>query len=251
MAIKKTILITGASSGIGAELAKGYASTGVTLLLTGRNAERTEAVAAACRDKGADVETCTTCVTEKDAFAAQVATWDDAHPIDLVIANAGISGGLDKEDDSLFRTIMAINLDGTLNTVFPLIPRMKKRKSGHIVLMSSMAGFRGMPNAPAYSVSKNAVRALGEALRPLLAKEGVNVSTICPGFIRTPLTDVNTFKMPFLMDVVDAADIIISGIEKNKAVIALPFRMRMLVMFLAAFPRCLGDWILSKAPNKP
>ncbi|MBI3440226.1 MAG: SDR family NAD(P)-dependent oxidoreductase [Proteobacteria bacterium] len=239
----KTIFLTGASSGIGRELALDYAAPGVVLLLTGRDTGRLEEVGNLCRQKGAHVETCTIDVTERAAFEKKILDWDDQYPIDLLIANAGISGG------DLYK-IIDINLGGTFNTVTPLIPRMIARKSGHIVLMSSMAGFRGMPNAPAYSVSKVAVRAYGDALRPLLKPEGILVSTIFPGFVRTPLTDVNNFTMPFLMDVEKAAALIKCSIEAGKSSIAFPWQMHVFCWLLGVMPRAVGDWILSCGPQK-
>jgi short-subunit dehydrogenase len=241
----KTILITGASSGIGKALAILYAAPDVTLLLTGRNAERLRTTETLCRQKGAAVITDSTCVTASAAFAKKILAWDDRHPIDLVIANAGISGG-----DNNLGEIMDINLNGTFNTVNPLIPRMTARGRGHIVLMSSMAGFRGLPSAPAYSVSKVAVRAYGDALRPLLKKDGIHVSTIFPGFVKTPLTDVNAFPMPFLMEVDRAAEIIKRGLDAKKSSIAFPWQMHVLCWLLGVMPRAMGDWILSHAPKK-
>lgn len=249
----ETIFITGASSGIGRALALLYAGPGKTLFLTGRNPDRLSEVTKACTEKGACVLASSICVTDRAALEDQVRRWDDLHPIDLVIANAGISGGTGKdggETAEQFIEIVETNFDGTLNTIHPLLPRMKARRRGQIVLMSSMAGFRGLPSAPAYSVSKVAVRALGEALRPLLAQDNIGVSTIHPGFIKTPMTDVNAFPMPFLMEVDDAARIIRTGIEKNKAIIAFPWQMRLLMIYLLALPRGLADWVLSKAPKK-
>jgi short-subunit dehydrogenase len=249
MTNQRTVLITGASSGIGYALALAYAARGTRLLLTGRDASRLERVESDCRTRGAEVEISTVPVTDKLAFGAVVEKWDDAHAIDIAIANAGISGG--SAAGAGFYGIMQTNLDGTLHTVMPLIGRMKARKSGHIALMSSMAGWRGMPNAPAYSVSKMAVRALGEALRPLLAPEGVKVSVVFPGFIKTPLTDVNNFDMPFLMSAEDAAQRIKKGIEKNRARIAFPLPMLILARLVAALPLWFGDRILTRAPKKP
>lgn len=249
----KTILITGASSGIGHALALLYAAPGITLLLTGRNQERMIQVAKACMLKGAEVKTTVTPVTERETFETEILSWDDSQPIDLVIANAGVSGGSGKaggESEDQFRVIMDINLVGTFNSVNPLIPRMAARRKGQIGLMSSMAGFRGMPNAPAYSVSKMAVRAYGEALRPLLKKSGVEVSVIFPGFVKTPLTEVNRFPMPWMIDAETAARHIVSGLAANKARIAFPWQMSLLARFIAALPLCLGDLILSKAPKK-
>lgn len=249
----KTVLITGASSGIGHALALLYAAPGMTLLLTGRNPERMADVARACAAKGAAVKTTVTPVTARAAFEKEILAWDDSQAIDLVIANAGISGGTGKaggESEDQFRDIMDINLNGTFNSVNPLLPRMMTRKKGQVALMSSMAGFRGMPNAPAYSVSKMAVRAYGEALRPLLKKSGVEVSVIFPGFVKTPLTDVNKFPMPWLINTETAALKIIHGLAANKARIAFPWQMHLLARLIAALPLCLGDLILSKAPKK-
>jgi short-subunit dehydrogenase len=247
------ILITGASSGIGKALAEAFAAPGATLLLTGRNAARLADAAAPCRFRGAEVETAILDVTDRAALEQKILAWDEAAPIDVVIANAGVSGGTSMDaahSEAQLRDIIETNLIGTFNTVNPLIPRMQERRAGHIVLMSSMAGFRGMPNAPAYSTSKVAVRAYGDALRPLLKKDGITVSTIFPGFVKTPLTDANTFPMPFLMDVEKAAQIIKNGIEKKKAAIAFPWPMHVVCWLLGALPRFLGDLALSRVPKK-
>ena len=246
----KTILITGASSGIGRALAVLYAAPDITLLLTGRDAARLGEVEGACRQKGATAETAAISVADRAALEEKILGWDQKSPIDAVIANAGVSGGgsMDaKQSEAQLREIVDTNLIGTFNTVNPLIPRMQSRKQGHIVLMSSMAGFRGMPNAPAYSTSKVAVRAYGDALRPLLKRDGITVSTVFPGFVRTPLTAVNTFPMPFMME---AAKIIKHGIDRKKASIAFPWQMYIFCWGLGVMPRCLGDWVLSHAPRK-
>jgi short-subunit dehydrogenase len=244
----KTILITGASSGIGRALALEYAAPGMVLLLTGRDQNRLMEIESRCRQKGATTHTATLDVAEAAHIARQIEAWDDLNPIDLVIANAGISGG--SSGGAAFREILNVNLDGTVNTVEPLIPRMVARGHGQIALMSSMAGWRGMPNAPAYSVSKVAVRAYGEALRPLLKKNGLGVSVIFPGFIKTPLTDKNNFPMPFLISAESAARYIRDGLARNKARIGFPWQMLLISRLVASLPLALGDFILSKAPKK-
>lgn len=253
MTKQKTILITGATSGIGKALAEAYATSGVTLYLTGRNRERLDEVANICRYKGATVDASAMNVTQTGSIERQILSWEAQSPIDIVIANAGISEGSNQsaeEADQNLRQITETNLVGTFNTVNPLIPFMQKRKTGHIVLMSSMAGFRGLPNAPAYSTSKVAVRAYGDALRPLLKPDGITVSIIFPGFVKTPLTDVNKFQMPFLMEAEKAAQIIKDGIEKKKPFIAFPWQMHVICQLIGLLPRRLGDYILSKAPKK-
>jgi len=244
----KTILITGASSGIGHALAVAYAARGITLLLTGRDITRLERTASDCRTRGADVDIAALPVTDKAAMTQQIGRWDDKTPVDLVIANAGISGG--SSAGAGFYEIMDTNVTGTLNTVLPLVERMKARKTGQIAFVSSLAGWRGMPNAPAYSVSKVAVRAMGEALRPRLKKHNVGVCVIFPGFVKTPLTDKNDFPMPFLMSPEKSAAHIKKGLSKNKARICFPWPLMMLSRLIAALPLCLGDYILSRAPEK-
>lgn len=241
------ILITGASSGIGAALAREYAEKGVKLLLTGRDAGRLADIEKDCRAKGAAVKIAAVDVTDKAAFEKLVNGWDDQEAIDLVIANAGVSGGA----GALFESIVKTNIDGLFHSINPLIPRMRARRKGQIAIMSSMAGFRGMPNAPAYSVSKVAARAYGQALRPLLGRDNVGVSIIFPGFIKTPLTDVNDFPMPFLMSPERAAAIIRKGLSQNKARIAFPLPMYILTRLIAALPDAVADAILLRAPNKP
>jgi short-subunit dehydrogenase len=250
------IVITGASSGIGRALALAYAAPGVRLLLAGRDAQRLAEVSEACRARGATAETLAIPVTARAELAAALQAWDDKNATDLVIANAGMSGGpaadpnVPVEPPELFRRLLDVNLGGTLNTVEPLLPRLVARKKGQLALMSSLAGFRGMPNAPAYSTAKMAVRAYGEALRPLLKPTGVTVSVIFPGFVRTPLTAVNRFPMPFLMEPEEAAKRIKKGLARGGARIAFPWPTYLAARAIAALPLFLSDFVLSKAPKK-
>jgi short-subunit dehydrogenase len=248
----RTILITGASSGIGEALARAYAAPGIFLALAGRDAGRLGAVAESCRAAGARVATCTADVTHGAGLAAWIETVDHQEPLDLVIANAGISAGTGDggESTAQARQVIGVNVDGVLNTVFPVIPRMVARGRGQIALMASLAAFRGLPGAPAYCASKAFVRVWGEALRPDLARKGVALSVICPGFIVSRMTEKNRFPMPLLMPADRAAAIIKRGLARNKARIAFPLRMYLATRLLAALPPGWVDGLLARLPRK-
>ena len=248
----RSILITGATSGIGAALARDYAAPGVRLVLSGRNAERLGAVAADARAAGADVEAEIVDVTDAEATARWVEAADDAVPLDLAIANAGISGGTFGGGESVARAsaIFATNMNGVVNTLHPAAERMVARGQGQVVIVSSMAGFRGIPGAPAYSASKAAARAWGDAMRGRLKPKGVTVSIVCPGFVRTPMTDVNQYRMPMLMEVDKAASLISRRLARGDALIAFPWPVHMFVRLMAALPRPIGDYIYGRMPEK-
>lgn len=248
----RAILITGASSGLGAALARHYAAAGVRLFLHGRDDARLAAVAAACTKAGAAVEVHVGDVTDAAAMAAWIAACDHAQPLDLVIANAGISGGTagGPEGADQVRRIFAVNVDGVLNTVLPASAAMTARGQGQIAVMSSIAGFLGLPNAPAYCASKAAVKTLGEGMRGPIAAAGVAVTVICPGYVKTPMTDANDFTMPFLMSVEQAAGLIAAGLAANKARIAFPWPMVAAVRLLALLPPDMLAWLMARLPAK-
>lgn len=248
----KSILITGGSSGIGAALALAYAGPGVFLALTGRDAARLEAVAEAGRAKGAEVLIGRIDVREAAALAAWIAAVDRDHPLDLAIANAGISAGTGTFGESArqARDILAVNLDGVVNTVLPALAAMRPRRRGQLAIMSSLAGFRGFPGAPAYCASKAAVRVWGEALRGMVQREGIAVSVICPGYVRSPMTDRNDFPMPFLMEADKAAGIIKRGLAADRARIVFPRRLFAAVWLLALLPPAWTDPLLQRLPEK-
>jgi short-subunit dehydrogenase len=248
----KSILITGASSGIGEALALAYARPGAELALTGRNAARLDAVAGACRDAGAATATALIDVTGREAMARWIGEVDAAAPLELVIANAGISAGTGRlgETDAQARQIFAVNFDGVMNTVLPALDGFRARRRGQVAIVSSLAGFRGIPGAPAYCASKAAVKVWGEALRGHLAPEGIGVTVVCPGFVKSRMTAVNKFPMPLLMEVERAAAIIQRGLARNKARIAFPRRLAAAVWLLAALPPALTDPLLRRMPEK-
>lgn len=248
----RSIVITGASSGIGAALAAAYAGHGIRLALTGRNAGRLAVVADTCRQAGAEVTAAPLDVTDAAALAAWLGEIDGAGPVDLVIANAGISAGTGqgREPAAQIRAIFAVNLDGVLNTVMPLLPAFQARRRGQIAIMSSLAGFRGFPGAPAYCASKAAVRVWGEALRGDLGNDGVEVSVICPGYIASPMTAVNKFHMPMLMPADRAAQIIRRGLARGRARIAFPWPVYAAAWLIGCLPPALTDPLLSLLPRK-
>jgi short-subunit dehydrogenase len=224
----------------------------VFLALGGRDAGRLESVAASCRAKGAQVTTAAIDVADREATAQWVTATDLAHPIDLVIANAGVGleGGSDLVDEEATRRTFAINLDGTLNTVLPLLPAMRVRQGGQIALMASLASFVGLPRSAAYNASKAAVRVWGESLRLQLRKDNIGVSVICPGFVTTRLTAKNKFKMPFLMGADKAAQIIRSGLARNKARIAFPVQTKSAVWLASSLPGGVTAWLMGRSAPK-
>jgi short-subunit dehydrogenase len=248
----QSILITGASSGLGAALADRYARPGVHLHLGARRADLLAKIAGDCRTKGATVSVEAIDVTARDRMAEWVGRCHRAQPLDLLIANAGISGGTHDgiESDDQVRAIFSVNVDGVLNTILPAIPLLTAQRRGQIGIMASLAGHRGFPGAPAYCGSKAAVKVWGEGLRGDLKPHNIGVSVILPGFVSTPMTDVNDFKMPFLMSVEKAAGIIQDGLGRNQARIAFPLPTAFIAWLLGTLPPAWTDPLLRAAPRK-
>lgn len=250
--VPKSILITGASSGLGHALALAYAQPGTFLALTGRNAERLNEVADACRARGATVTTALLDVRDAPALRAFIQQADDAQSLDLVIANAGVSAGTFTGEDNLVaaQAVFDVNLGGVLNTIHPILPRMVKRRAGQIAIISSLAGILPWPGAAAYSASKAAVRYYGEALRGYLRRSDVSISVVCPGWIHTPLVAVNKFPMPFIMHADRAASIIQRGLSQRKTRIAFPLGLYLLLRVCEALPVPLVNFVAGLMPEK-
>lgn len=246
----RSILITGASSGIGMALAREYATAGTHLALTGRNQQRLEQVAADCRAKGATVTTGLIDVRDRQRLADWIFTVDDAHPIDLAIANAGITAGIGmgrlREHPDIARDVIATNLVGTMNTLDPIVERMCMRGRGRVAVMGSIGALRGLPHCPAYSASKAAVHAYAEALRGALARQGVAVTIIAPGFVETPLNDEIVCPKPLAISDVRAARIIRQGLACGRAVIAFPRLVYYTLLLTRLLPRRLTDALFAR-----
>lgn len=235
----RRIVLTGASGGIGQALVCEFAKVGVSMLLIGRETTRLTASAEAARSREAQAETALIDVRDTEAMERQLTEFDAAAPVDLVIANAGISIGLlpgqEPEDRNASRRVLEINYGGALNTIEPLLPTMIRRGSGHIVLVSSLAALRPLPDMPSYSASKAAVRAYGIALRGWLEPQGVCVSVISPGFVATRMSERYRGSKTFEISAEQAARIIRRGVERNRALITFPWQL--------AFGIWLGDWL--------
>lgn len=244
----RAIAITGASSGLGAALALSYAGPQTALGLIGRNRERLAATEAACRAAGATVEAAAIDVREADALATWLAAFDRTHPVELLIANAGVSGGPDPdspgEPAETTRKQIDINLVGAVNTIAPLLPAMCARGRGRIVAVASVAAYRGLPYSPGYCASKAGLRAYAEALRPSVARYGVGVTVVCPGFFSSPMTDRWQGPTPFLASGERAARSVKRGIDRGRARVAFPWPLVFGMRFCDLAPAWIGDAIL-------
>lgn len=247
------VVITGASSGIGLAVAKELAAPGVRLSITGRNAERLAEAKLALEAMGAEVEASTVDVRSRQHMLDWLMWLDSLQPVDLLIANAGIASATADtamKDLEALQQIFDVNVTGVIYTITPLLPAMQERGSGQIAIVSSIAGFRGMPYAPGYSASKVAVAALGEALRGRLASSGVGVSVIAPGFVRSRITDANDFPMPFFKEPDKAAKIIVKGLTRNKDLITFPWPLVLATRIMALIPSWLYLWAMRFNPVK-
>lgn len=234
----KSVLITGASSGIGKALAYRYLEMGARVGICGRNEKR---IADVCADhpRAYPLKFDTTDQEAVDAAFQEFTRL--AGPMDLAILNAGDHRATDGVSFSAseYEHLMNVNYVGTLNCLEPSISIMREQKTGTIAIMGSVAGYKGLPNAGAYCASKAALMRLAETLRTELAIVGIDVRLISPGFVKTPLTAQNEFPMPFLMEVDDAADRVVNGLSKKRFEIAFPRRLAWPLRLLSMVPASL------------
>jgi short-subunit dehydrogenase len=239
----RTLVITGASSGIGRALALHYASDGAMLGLIGRDKARLQAVADECTKRGAKVKITVLDVCDRTKMTQWLEEFDRSTPVDLVIANAGLMTGTppggDIENSQAGYDVIETNVLGVLNTVQPLLPRMVGRRSGQIAILSSLSAFIALPDSPSYCASKAAVLAYGRSLRALLAPCGIGVSVICPGYVTTPMMLREAGSKPLVVSAERAVGIISSGLRSNRAVIAFPT----FLVWAIRLHNMLPDWL--------
>ena len=254
------VFITGASSGIGEALATEYAkrhkNKNIILGLVARRSEHLQNLKNAlentynikCAIYPLDVRDSKALATAADEFIQQFGTPD------IVIACAGVSRGTlteHQEDITAFQAVMDINVMGLVHTFQPFIAAMRAIGHGQLVGIASVAGVRGLPGAGAYSASKAAAISYLESLRVEMAASNITVTTIAPGYIRTPMTDVNTYKMPFLMDADVAAVKFVRAIEHKRRFVVIPWQMGWVAKCMRFIPPFLWDFAMKKAPYKP
>lgn len=246
------VFLTGASSGIGEALAKHYAGRGATLGLVARRIDRLRELKSSLAAT-AEIYECD--VRDLAQLKAAAADFIARHGLpDVVIANAGVSYGTlteYEEDVEAFREILEINVMGIVNTFHPFVAPMRERGSGTLAGIASVAGFRGLPGAAGYSASKAAAIRYLEALRLELHGTGVAVSTVCPGFIRTPLTAKNPYPMPFIIGVDDAAVRIARVIDARRSFAVIPWPMAIMGRILTLLPNFIFDRVLAGRARKP
>ncbi len=235
-------MITGASSGIGAALALRLATPGRALALIARDAPRVEAIAAACRARGAACLAATLDLRDRDRLRKFLDEADRARPLDLVVANAGILTGRPAdgpiEHADLARAVLDTNLLAAVDTVYAALPALRRQERSAVVLVASLAALMPLPDAPAYSASKAGLMAFGLALRDAVATEGIRVVVACPGFVATGMAASHVGPRPGEISADDAAARIIAGLKRNKAVIGFPagpYRLLRLRPMLPAF----------------
>jgi len=239
------LLITGASSGIGAELARQFAAKGYAIGLVARREEKLKALTEELQQAGHSAAWAAADVSDAEATADAVASLtEQLGPVDVAIANAGIGDPTPAKnfEPARFSRVMRVNVEGTTNLFSAVLPSMLERKSGQLVAVSSIAGFAGLPGSAGYCASKAAVNTLMQSFEFELRPRGIRTTTIHPGFIETPMTERNKFPMPFIMPVERAGHIIVRGVLKKKRIISFPWPM---VMFMRTMQH-LPHWLLQR-----
>lgn len=241
--------ITGASMGIGAALARHAAAEGWRVAVSARSADKLEALAG----ESEGIFAYPLDVMDREETASVLDAIEAVHgPLDVAVLNAGTHAemGADDFDAAAAAMVYDLNLTGMTNGVGALLPRFVKRGKGHMALTASVAGYRGLPRAAAYCASKAGTIALAESLAAEIGHKGIKVQVICPGFVRTPLTDRNEFEMPFLMEPEDAAKRIFDGLNGSGFEIAFPRRFAWQLKAMRFLPAKLYFALIRKATKQ-
>ncbi len=248
----KVVWLTGASSGIGEAVARELATSACKLVLSARREQELQSLCDAlepiAKAQGGDVLALPVDITDKQQISQTVdRITNDFGPVDVLIANAGthIPTEVEAFDSEEYDKLMRVNFSGSIYCIESVLPSMIERKSGHVVGVSSLAAYRGLPKAAAYGASKAALSHFLESLRFDLIAHKVQVTIVNPGFVKTPLTDKNDFEMPFLIDASDAAKIIRRGIEKKKLEIHFPWKFSWLMKLFRILPYPLYHTIIA------
>lgn len=244
---QKLVWITGGSSGIGAQLAIEYADRGWLVAITARNETALTQLISDSKHKQKIFAFASDVTKPKAMQQLFEAIEAKLGPVDLAIANAGIylPTSLPNFDARIFFKSFEVNLNGTVNTLAPVIPAMLERGYGQLAIMASVAGFGGLPSSAAYGATKAALLNMGEALAMEYRPHNIAVSVIAPGFVRTPATAPNQFPMPFMVEVEEAAKRVVDGLERGKFLISFPRRFSLILRVLNLLPRALYVRLLS------
>ena len=236
------VWITGASSGLGRALALRFARAGGTVVASARNEEALRELSGEAGELPGSILPLPLDVTDASAFAEAAEKIESDHgPIGQLVLNAGTHIPVDARDfrAEAFRKLLDINVMGVVNGLEAVLPRMRRRGAGRVAVVASLSGYRGLPSASAYGLTKAGLINMCEALRPELALDGVTLQVVNPGFVKTPLTDKNEFSMPFLMELEDAAEAFYRGLQSDRFEVVFPRRFAYILKVMQRLPYAL------------
>ncbi len=242
----RVAIITGASSGLGWALARTLAAGGARVGVLARRKDKLEQLAGAIRHAGGTVSWAVADVGDREQTAGAVQQLTgELGPVDLMMANAGVGMPtlVKPMNTRHIEQMWRINFLGVVYCVEAVLPSMLERRQGHLAAVSSLAAYKGLPGESAYCATKAAVNVFMEGLRIQLRDKGIAVTTVCPGFVRTPMTEVNKFHMPWLLEADDAARRIVRALERRKAVYDFPWQLS----WLMKLTRWLPDWMVARS----